>query len=161
MSTRCGLWIDHRDAHLVFLDGEEVTVRNLESGVESVRPGGGSPGVTARGRARSRPGGRTAGPQDAVPEDRLQRKRDQDLEAFYREVADAVRDADLLFVAGPGEAKDEFARLLVAEPNRRVRLIGVESAQRMTEAQWVARVRDAYDVAAPRVSSAAPGTPLD
>jgi hypothetical protein len=91
----------------------------------------------------------------------VQRKREKGLADFYRRVADAVSDQEELFVAGPGEAKGEFAKALAETPARDVPVVGVEAAERMTEPQWVARVREVFGEGLPRAERGSPGLPVE
>lgn len=148
---RCGLWIDHRRAILVRLDGDEVIVETLDSSVPPrTRRAGGTAGGTAQGRERGRSGQRAGGPQQALPEDRLDRKHEQTLQRYYRRVADALGRIDALYVLGPGEAPGEFVKILDLDPDWSRTGVEVERADKMTEPQLVARVRAHFGRPAPR-----------
>ncbi len=124
---QCGLWIDHRRAVIIVLEGEGAETATIESEVDRQHRAGGS---------------RTSvpyGPQDAFPEDREQRKYRQSLRSYYREVAAALDLPGEIYVMGPGEAKGEFVKELGRELEPRV--VAVEPADKMTEPQMVARVK--------------------
>jgi hypothetical protein len=142
---RCGVWLDHRRAIVVRLVGDEATSQTIPSDVGGrPRRAGGSAGATAKATARAPAGGRRAGPQQAVAEDRLDRKRTQALRRYYGRVAAAVSGAGSIFVMGPGEAPGEFVAELKRDPRLAGALSGVESTDKMTEPQIVARVREKF-----------------
>ena len=95
MTTRVGLWIDHRETVLVTIaDGVEETKR-IDSGMEKhVRFSGGS---------RSEQGG---------GEDQQDRQFTGHLNSYYDEVIACLRDAESIFIFGPGEAKGELENVL-------------------------------------------------
>jgi hypothetical protein len=63
-----------------------------------------------------------------------------DLEAFLQTVVEAIREAQAIFLFGPGEAKEEFIALLEREGLGR-RLEAVETTGRLTVGQIKARAR--------------------
>jgi hypothetical protein len=146
---RYGVWVDHRKAILVKLDGDEATTETVRSEVgPRVRRAGGTAGATATAMGRGRAGGRTGGPQQAVAEDRLDRKHEQSLARYYRKLADRLDDAEAIFVFGPGEAPGELARSLEAKLGSR--MVGVEAADKMTTPRIVAHVREIFGKELPR-----------
>jgi len=150
MSDHCGIWIDHRRAIIVMLENGNVTVQTLPSDVD-LRPRrkGGSTGTTASGRRRMPGGGRAAGPQDAMPEDRIDRKHKAALEHFYRRVVSAAGGVGSVLLFGPGEAKTEMSRVLDDSPGAADRSVWVEPADKLTDRQIVARVRAFFGEGAP------------
>ena len=65
------------------------------------------------------------------------------LDGYYDAVIEAVGDVDAMVIFGPGEAKGEFKkRLDGAELGARI--AGVEAADKMTERQITAKVRDYF-----------------
>jgi hypothetical protein len=56
----------------------------------------------------------------------------------------ALRDADSIFIIGPGTAKIEFERFLQKNKNMQDRILKVETADKMTKNQMIARVREFY-----------------
>ena len=74
------------------------------------------------------------------------------LNQFYTEVIEAIRDAEAILIFGPGEAKTELRQHL-----ERARLgskvIGVETADKMTDPEIAAKVREHFQ------SVQVPGTP--
>jgi hypothetical protein len=133
MKKRVGVWIDHAEAVVVTLiNGQEKTERVRSHAEGHLRLSGGA-------RARS-----PYGPQDIASERKMQERRMHQLQRFYRDVAGAIRDADRIFILGPGEAKLEFEKQLRKSKELSAKLGAVETADRMTEAQMAATVRAFY-----------------
>lgn len=127
-----GLWIDHRKAIIVSVSKSGENVQTIESGVEK--------------HLRSASGSRhkdSDGPQNSGPDDASDRKFTQHLNTFYKEVIDAIKDADAVLILGPGEAKLELkkqinSKMLLA------RVSAVETADKMTDRQLSAKVRNFF-----------------
>jgi hypothetical protein len=126
MTTKVGLWIDHRETVLVSIaDGGEQTKR-IESGMEKhTRFSGGS--RSEEGRA----------------EDQRDRQFTGHLNAYYDEVIACLRDAESILIFGPGEAKGELQKRL-ASKGLGGHVVGIETVDKMTERQIAARVRQYF-----------------
>ncbi len=125
MKKEIGLWIDHREAVVVVIaadKGEET--RRIESGIEEhVRFSGGA--------------------KDVTTEDIHDRKFANRLGKYYDEVIASIRDADSILIFGPGEAKDELKKRLESQ-QLGGRIIGIEAADKMTDRQITAKVRQRF-----------------
>lgn len=130
MTTRIGLWIDHRKAVLVSLEAKTHQVRTIESNAD-------------------RHAGHTVGADHATVPDRQLRLADDikdrhfegELKQFYDEVVGCLGDAERILILGPGEAKGELkARLEHAGLGKRV--VAVEASDKLTDHQLVSVVRD-------------------
>ena len=124
MTKVIGLWIDHREAVIVTLAGEEEQVKRIGSGMEKhVRFSGGA--------------------EQGMDEDTRDRRFTNHLNQFFQEVIAVVRDAESILIFGPGEAKGELAKRLESE-NLTGRIVGVETVDKMTDRQIAARVREHF-----------------
>lgn len=138
MVNNVGLWIDHRKAVLVFLSDSGEELKQIESNVEKhVRATGGSRTSTAYG------------PQDVAAGDVQERRLMQHLNAYYHEVIKLLRDADSILLLGPGEAKIEFQKQIKSKELRQ-RVVGVETADKLTDRQLIAKVREYFNATAVR-----------
>ncbi len=139
MSGKAGVWIDHHGAVIVALghDGEHTT--HIASHVEKhLERSGDSP---LKGRAE---------PLSVPADDRRQRALTGELNLYYDAVIAALHGFDRLLLFGPGEAKGELhTRLSKAQPGARVE--AVETADKMTDPQIVAKVRAHFGLSAPRL----------
>jgi hypothetical protein len=134
MKTEVGLWIDHRQAVIVTVAGNAEHTQRVTSNVE--RP--------------HRPSG-TSSPAD----DARQRESTEHLNHYYEEVMSRIRHAESVLIFGPGEAKGELnARLEKHKLGGRV--VGIETSDKMTDPQIVAKVRSHYLDQGPPTSSRAP-----
>ncbi len=133
MNEHAGIWIDHRRAVIIALDGEADRTSVIFSQVDKhLERGGDSP---------------LKGPYEAlqVPaDDRRQRALTGELDRYYDSVIAAVRGIAGLLLLGPGEAKKELhARLLKARLGARVR--AVETADKLSDREILARVRAFFE----------------
>lgn len=133
MKQKVGVWIDHRKAILVNIENDRETIKVIESNVEK--------------RVRLSGGSRTAspyGPQDVASESKRDDRYRHHLDAYYGEVIRAIREADSLLIFGPGEAKGELKKAIEESKDPRRRIVAVESADKMTQRQIAAKVRDYF-----------------
>lgn len=121
MKKELGLWIDHRNAVIVTIAGEEEEIKHINSNTEE------------HGRF-------SANAPDGSPEDRRDRRIGKHLHQYYNEVIATIRDADSILIFGPGEAKGELEKQLMQE-KLSGRIVGIETADRLTEPQVVAKIR--------------------
>jgi len=138
MNTRVGLWIDHRKAVIVFLTGNDKGVEIIESRIEKhVHPSGGSRSKTAYS------------PQEVKAEDIRERKYENSLGKYYDEVISRIRGAESILIFGPDAAKDELQKHIMGK-ELRSRVVRLETTDKMTERQIVAKVRQYFtNVATP------------
>jgi len=133
MQKHTGIWIDHREAVIVTIDGEALSVEHLRSGVEShYRASGGW-----------KAGGSVVA-QSVAREQRAENRQGQQLDRFFGNVVERVCEADCIVVFGPGEAKGQLAKAIKEHKALAERLRAVEPADKMSENQFVAKVRAFY-----------------
>jgi hypothetical protein len=126
VKQKVGLWIDHREAFVVFVgdDGEET--KRIESGMEKhVRFSGGN---------RS---------EEGSADDQRDRQFASHLNRYYDEVITNIRDAESILLFGPGEAKGELEKRL-ANKGLGGRIVGIETVDKMTDRQIAAKVREHF-----------------
>jgi ABC-type branched-subunit amino acid transport system substrate-binding protein len=123
MKRQAGLWIDHREAIVVFVGDNAEETKRIESGVEKhVRFSGGNES------------------EDGSADDQRDRQFAGHLTRYYDDVISSIRDAQSILLFGPGEAKGELARRLAAK-GMSGRIVGTETVDKMTTPQIVAKVR--------------------
>jgi hypothetical protein len=128
-----GIWIDHSQATLVTIEASKSSLTRIESGAEKQqRQKGGSRLSTPHGA------------QEIVRERRAEERRKHQLHHFYGAVLHAVRDAERIFVCGPGQAKVEFEKELRKSKALSHRLVGIEPADKMTDNQLVAHIKRCF-----------------
>ena len=127
MKMQAGLWIDHREAFVVFIgEGTEKTQR-IESGVEK----------------HGRHAGRAAS-TEGLADNQRDRQFAAHLDKYYDEVIAQITAAESLLLFGPGEAKGELKKHLEAK-GLGSRIVGVETVDKMTDPQIAAKVRDYFN----------------
>jgi hypothetical protein len=132
MKKEIGLWIDHRKAVIVTIENEIELTREIRSNMEKhVRFSSG-----ANSKASNNSQGSTA-------EDMRDRQFDNNLGRYYEGVISLIRDADSIWIFGPGEAKVELKNHLV-QKDLGDRIVGIESVDKMTDHQIAAKVRDRF-----------------
>jgi len=127
-----GLWIDHREAILVILSdgGEEIKHISSNQG-KRIRYSSGS-------RLKFR-----GGSKRLTSEDGRDRKFGNELNKFYDEVIDAIRDAETILIFGPGEAKGELEKRIEQEAIH-AQILAIETKDKMTDNQISAKVREHF-----------------
>jgi len=132
MKTKVGLWIDHRKAIVViFTDKGEETALVISKTERQLRRSGDSP---------------LKGPYESqmVPaDDSRQKARTAHLNVYYDAVIASIGDAESIFLFGPGEAKGELKKRLERD-RLGGRITAVETADKMTDRQIAARVRQHF-----------------
>jgi stalled ribosome rescue protein Dom34 len=126
MKKQAGIWIDHKEAFVVFVAEGAQPEQRMQSGIEKH--------VRYSGHAAS---------QEGSADDQRDRQFAAHLVKYYDEVISHVRDADSILIFGPGEAKGELEKRL-ASKGLGMRVVGVEAADKMTDHQIAAKVRQHY-----------------
>jgi len=132
MTKNIGLWIDHKKAILVIQSEEGEEVKTIESEVGRH--------VAYRGASH------TKAPYSAQyqqGDDQLDNKFNEHLNKFYDKVIANLQKAESVLIFGPGEAKRELEKRIV-HTKIKVPVVGVESADKMTERQVASKVRNYF-----------------
>jgi hypothetical protein len=135
MKDKAGVWIDHRKAVIVIVSpaGEHtaLVISRVEKHLERA---GDSP---LKGRYES---------LQVPADDSRQRALTGALNIYYDAVIATLRDPDSLIIFGPGEAKGELKKRLAKTKLGR-RVAAVEAADKMTDRQIAAKVREHFSAA--------------
>ena len=132
MSTKVGLWIDHRKAVVAAITENGEEIKELMSEVETQpRRSGDSP---LKGSYE---------PVQVPADDSLQRALTGNLNIYYDAVIEYIRDAESILIFGPGEAKNELKERLKAN-HLGDRVVGVVAVDKMTDRQIVAKTRQHF-----------------
>jgi len=123
MKKDIGLWIDHRKAVVVIVTNEGEEVKEIPSHMEKhVRFASGDS-------------------EDGSAEDMRDRQFGNYLDSYYDTVISVIRDGDTIQIFGPGEAKGELKNRLESK-GFGGRIVSVETADKMTDRQIAAKVRE-------------------
>jgi len=132
MKKQIGLWIDHREAVIVILAEGVEEIRHITSSDEKH--------LRYSGRSHSRT---PEGLKEITAEDQRDRKFANELNKYYDEVIAVVRDADTIQIFGPGEAKGELEKR-IEHKGIKANMLVVETADKMTDGQIAAKVREHF-----------------
>ncbi|HLX13092.1 MAG TPA: hypothetical protein VKS81_09805 [Bacteroidota bacterium] len=120
MENGVGVWIDHRKAVIVQINGDKEEIRSISSGVEKhVRYSGGP------------------------AEDKQEHRFSNHLEEFYSRIITFLHGAKSILILGPGEAKGEFEKRLKFVTSG-LRSDCIETADKMTDDEIAANVREHF-----------------
>jgi hypothetical protein len=132
MKATKGLWIDHRKAVIVAVSDKGEEVKEIISHVEK------QPGRIEGARST------TSYEAQLVPaDDSQERGLTGHLDKYYDEVITHLRDAEVILIFGPGEAKGELIKRIERD-KLSGHIAGVETADKMTVPQIAAKVRMYY-----------------
>jgi hypothetical protein len=135
MKAEMGLWIDHREAVIVVLSKTGQEIKRIASTAEKQLHRSGEP---SNGSFEA---------QDVPADDSLEREYTGHLAHYYDEVISYLRAAGSILIFGPGEAKGELKKR--AEKDKRdARIMAVETSDKMTDPQIMAKVRNYFHYAA-------------
>ncbi len=132
MKREVGLWIDHQKTVMVTILDEEEETREIRSNIEkhkrhSASPQSDQPNISPMSTA----------------EDVVDRRFENHLSEYYDGVVALLRNADLVWIFGPGEAKVELKNCLERE-EMGDQIVTIETVDKMTDRQIAAKVRDHF-----------------
>ncbi len=117
-----GIWMDHSVAHLMDATSEPIVSKKIESE------------FTHQERERTLEKG----------EHMMHNAEQQKQHAYYKKLGDAIKNYDQVVVFGPTKAKDELMNILKADRHFENIKIEVKHADKMTENQQHAFVKDHF-----------------
>jgi hypothetical protein len=132
MKKEVGLWIDHSKTVMVTIENEVEVTREIRSNMEK--------------HVRFSDGNRLKGAnkiQGSTAEDIRDRQFSDHLGRYYEGVVSLIRNADAIWIFGPGEAKIELENRL-KQDELGDRIVGIETVDKMTDNQITAKVRDYF-----------------
>lgn len=128
MKNKAGLWIDHKKAVVVTITDKGEEIKQIQSNVER--------------QARRDPNSRSQ--SMLIPaEDTRERAFARHLDVYYDEVISTLHNAESILLLGPGEAKGEFKKRM-EHKKFQGHIAGIETADKMTEPQIAAKVRQYF-----------------
>lgn len=144
MKKEVGLWISHRRAILVINLDQEEEIKRIASKLEKrVRYSGAS--------HSSDP----AEPHNDASEDGRDRRFNTQLGRYYDRVISYLRDATSILILGPGIAKVELKKRLESQ-GLGEHIVAVRAADKMTDDQIIAEVRQHFTEPQPGVIQTPP-----
>ena len=132
MKPTVGLWIDHRKAVVVFASDRGVESMEIRSHVDK-----------QQGRVAGRRSTAPFESQQVPADDSQDRRYAGQIRRYFDVVVAAIRLADPILIFGPGEAKGEL-RKHIGRARIEGRVVVMETADKMTDRQVAAKVRDYF-----------------
>ena len=135
MKKQVGIWMNTDKAVLVnLLNGKEEKIQTIESEVES----------RAHNPREEKPGSRTGTVLMDIDKKMTQRKNQQLHEYFERVINSITAEAGEIYLFGPANTKKHFEKKLKKHPGYSSAKLEVESADKMTQPQMIARVKQHF-----------------
>ena len=126
---KTGIWIDQENAYIIRLEGnKEPVIQKIRSAVESR--------VRVKGEKKVFP---RFGNDVVDDQEKKQRRQINERKRFFEEIIKLVRNDDYLFVFGPGMGKEELNNAIEKINDRKVKVIAIKAADRLTRNQMVER----------------------
>ncbi|MFV8377725.1 hypothetical protein [Flavobacterium sp. LB3R33] len=133
MKRQTGIWIDSSKAIIVALNGDTEKITEIDSEVEN------SVYHNKEGNK-----GTFSGGHHGNSESKFENRKKEQLDFFIKEVLSYVKGADELFVFGPAETKIRLEQKIQDEKMFSNKLKAVETADKMTLNEIVAKVKKFY-----------------
>lgn len=132
---KLGIWIDHKEAFLVSLQGDQTAVAHIESNADShYKPSG---GWKASG---------TSVAQSVSKEQTADERLKHQLHQYYQQIATEADKVNRVYICGPGAAKTELEKEMAKAKSRHAKVEAVETCDKMTEKQIVAKVKSFFHI---------------
>lgn len=132
---KTGIWIDQEKALIVRIEGDGPPVlEKMKSDVESrIR-------IAGEGKVSARFG------QSFIDDkEKKQHRQHNQREKFFKEIIKEIKNADYLYLMGPGPAKEGLYNALENDQTARVKVIMTEPADRMTQQQLIVKVESFFN----------------
>ena len=124
-----GVWVDHREAVMVFISPQGEVIKKIKSDAE--KHAGRIDGVRSTAPHES---------QQVQADDSRQRSFTERLNHYYDAIIAYLHEVESILIVGPGEAKKELKRRIDLQKSPHD-IAAVETTDRMTERQIAAKVR--------------------
>ena len=124
MEHIAGIWVDHKKAVIVSVSAGGVSVKTLHSEVGS-HP-------------------HYAGSHEGGGEKKYEERHNEHLDKYYDEVIGLLGHPEALLILGPGEAKLQFKARLSHVTALATCRVEVEAADKLTDPQIVAKVKEHF-----------------
>ena len=142
MEKYVGIWIDQRKACIITVNKYTVeaekkieeSITHVESDIEKhIRLSGGS-----------RAGKTPFGPQDIAVDSKIDDRRKRQLQKYFQNIIQIIRDARKIFIFGPGKAKQELEKEIKKSIELAQKVLPLETTDKMTEKQIASKVRNYF-----------------
>jgi len=125
MKKQLGIWMDHSIAHLTEFTNDRILTSTIESPYKLEDK-----------------------LQNLKNETLMQNKEQNQLSDYFKKLSDVIEDYNEVLLFGPTDAKTELFNLLIGNRHFDKIKIGVKSADKMTENQQLAFIKDYFNTPA-------------
>jgi hypothetical protein len=130
MRREVGLWIDQHKMVMVTVIDEHEETREIRSNVNKhIKPAA----MKSKGLEEN----------SEIKNNDAKKQKENHFSGYYDGIVSMLRNADLIWIFGPGEAKTELKKRL-DQADLGGRIVSVEAVNKMTDRQIVAKVRQHY-----------------
>jgi hypothetical protein len=133
MKKQTGIWLDSSKAIVVTLSGTEENVKEIQSDIEN-RIHHDSEGDQ----------GTFMGQHHLSQERKFDERKRHQIENYVKRIIESIRNDDELCVFGPSEIKLRLKSMIEEDKQISTRLKSVETSDKMTLNQVIAKVKDFY-----------------
>ena len=136
MKKKTGIWVDHKKAIIVSLNGEKENVIEIESNIEN-----------AVYHDKEGNKGTFSGSHHGNSETKFEERKKNQLNDFLKEVIAKIKETDELYVFGPAETKTKLEQKIYSEKSFDIsKLKSVATADsNMSLNQIIAMVKEFYN----------------
>ncbi len=135
MKKQTGIWIDTQKAFIVRLDETGFETKTILSEIETKeRIPGESKEYTRFGK------------QYFNPEEKKEHKREHEIRDYFRAIVKEISSSDEIVIFGPAKMKKELEKFIRDDKSLKFEMKPIESADKMTEKQMIAWVRNYFAV---------------
>jgi hypothetical protein len=134
MKQRTGVWLDKEKALVIILSENDHKLKTIESDISN----------RDRFEGERKEYGRFGGQFLSMENKKKNRIKKQSLE-YLKRIISVIKNSDEIVLFGPAEMKTDLEKLILKDNNLKDRLVGVETADSMTENQMVAWVKEFYN----------------
>jgi hypothetical protein len=136
MDKNIGIWLDHEKAAIVTMTNGLTAITHLDAETENDNHSlhGASASATHFGH------------QEVTLERKIERRHREHRHHYYQNIIHQIRDSKKIFIFGPGEAKIELEKEIKKTNDLSSKIIAIESADKMTDHQIAARVRNVFEI---------------
>ena len=132
-----GIWIDHRHAIIIGFENGQQRIEELKSDIKSR--------YHFSGGFRSRKISFT----EVAKEKKADEKYKNKLNLYYMKIINKIKDADHIFVIGPGEAPKELQKEIECIKYLKGKVKGIMPADKLTKKQVAAIFRSIFKIKNP------------
>jgi len=133
MTKQTGIWLDKEKAYIINLSEVKHTIKTIESDISN----------RERFEGEGKEYGKFGGQFLSMENKKKNRLKKQSVEYLKRIILE-IKNSDEVVLFGPAGMKTDLEKMILKDNNLKGKLVGVKTADSMTENQLVAWVREFY-----------------